>query len=254
MNRFFVLFVWLSFQALCHSVTEEEINKCLDKIESDFNECGAKVSSKWKCVLRLGGTQMYCNTNERQCCAMWDLFDCFTDTIGQQCGQPVADQINRQQFSIQIRTEESDKCSQFKYQSMDCRTLLSDLESQTEENTYTGIADNTPDYVTSDRKSDINNNDRNEHNDGEQEGFEPDIEEQVVQTGSESDKPRFRRPETKEKSKNTSKGENGKPKTQSRSLDKSKATNNSDRKGATVLSSLGIAFAVCSLYFNRFLL
>ena len=132
MNEIIISFVFISLIGFCRTDMQNEINSCLDKTESDFSKCGVKVSKKWKCVMAFSGDKMFCNNIDRECCAMWDTFDCFGEAVKKKCGQTLFDEINVNQFQIQIKTEQSDRCPQLKYKSNECTKLMEEIQSETD--------------------------------------------------------------------------------------------------------------------------
>ena len=259
MHRFSVLLILLYYQTLCLSVTEEEINECLDKVEHDFNDCGSNVSQQWKCILGMSESEMHCNSDEKQCCAMWDLFDCFTDVIGRQCGQHIADNVNQQQFEHQIRTEENERCPQLKYHSTECQTLRSEVESQSTEGTTSDSPDDIKHYTDKVDDSDNDNQEPVKVLPGEggvtdgQDGQRPDVGGQDDQ--SVSDKPRFRSPKSKgkPKEKQDSRKEYSKPSLETRSINMSKVDKNyGNRNEVSHWIGFVVALSLCSLYFCCF--
>ena len=126
----FNVFVFLSLSGICRTDIQIEIDLCLNKTESDFSKCGDKVSKKWKCVMAFSGDKMYCTSIDRECCAMWDTFDCFGEVVKTKCDKNLFDVINEKQFQTQIKVEQSDRCPQLKYKSNECKKLMEEVQNE----------------------------------------------------------------------------------------------------------------------------
>lgn len=125
-----IVLIALSLSSICRTDLQSDVNSCLDKTQSDFGKCGQTVAKKWKCNLDFSGEQMYCKSVDRECCAMWDTFDCFGDTVKTQCGETNFEEINTKQFQTQIKKEEGERCPQLKYKSNECKELLKEVEKE----------------------------------------------------------------------------------------------------------------------------
>ncbi len=137
------LFVFFSLCASDMNITEE-MKGCIEKLDQGIGQCSKEVALKWKCEIGFASNNLYCRNKDKDCCLMWDVFDCHRNAVKHKCGRVLFKQLNKVMFDTQIKSEEKKNCQQFKYKSKECKTLHEKVKSNELKNENNGAVDEPP--------------------------------------------------------------------------------------------------------------
>ncbi len=136
-------FVFLSLCASDMNITEE-MKGCIEKLDQGISQCSKEVVLKWKCEIGFASNNLHCRNKGKDCCLMWDVFDCHRNAAKHKCGRVLFKQLNKVMFESQIKSEEKKNCQQFKYKSKECKILHEKVKSNELKNENNGAADEPP--------------------------------------------------------------------------------------------------------------
>lgn len=103
-----------------------QMKVCYEKFIPTLQTCTQSSAKRWNCAAS-GDKQIDLSCGEekgRQCCPVWNVFDCQKTEVKEKCGEDLLKEFNHKVFDPQIKAIEDNDCQDFKYKSKECEMLL----------------------------------------------------------------------------------------------------------------------------------
>ena len=163
----------------------KEMKECYQKFITSFDSCKESAAKDWNCAISGDRTvQMSCGESEgRQCCPLWDLYDCQKKSINENCGPNLLSEFNQKVFDPQIEAIEKKDCRNYKHSTKRCELLY---EFDRDLAVVPGVRpDDEPKATVDDRETDVISTTRKVTKKNEKEiGKRPRVTELPIQSGN----------------------------------------------------------------------